>query len=297
MKILLTGSNGMVGSWLAEKLSGSSHQTLATGRSDCRLDPTLFHSNFKYQQLDITNSDEVDNQIQQFQPNLIIHGAAVTQVDDCEQNKSLTYSINVAGTAHLLSSAEEVNARFLYLSTDFVFSGNSGPYSEADTTEPVNYYGQTKELAEQLVIESRLSTCIIRTILLFGKSTNITRSNFIYWVKDNLETGKPIRVVNDQIRTPTYIPDLVKGIMLAVEKGAVGTYHISGKEVFTPYDMAMEVADHLNLDKKLITPVDASTFTQIGKRPQKTGFHIEKAEKELGFCPTDFKTALTQIFG
>ena len=296
MKILLTGSNGMVGSWLSQKLSGSSHQTLATGRSDCRLDSSLFHANFQYQQLDITNSDEVHHQIQQFQPNLIIHGAAMTQVDDCEQNKSLTYSINVTGTNHLLSAAEEVNARFLYLSTDFVFSGNSGPYSEADTTEPVNYYGQTKELAEQLVTESRLSTCIIRTILLFGKSTNITRSNFIYWVKDNLEAGKPIKVVNDQIRTPTYILDLVKGIMLAVEKGAVGIYHVSGKEIFTPYAMAMEVANHLKLNTNLITPVDASTFTQIGKRPQKTGFHIEKAEKILGFSPTEFKSALSQIF-
>ena len=297
MKILLTGSNGMVGSWLAQELSGSKHQILATSKGECRLDKSLFHNQFQYQQLDITNLEDVQMHVQKFQPNLIIHGAALTQVDDCEQNKMATYSINVSGTSHLLSAAEEVNARFLYLSTDFVFSGNSGPYSEGETTEPVNYYGQTKELAEQLVTDSKLSTCIIRTILLFGKSTNITRSNFIYWVKDNLEAGKPIKVVNDQIRTPTYIPDLVKGIMLAAEKGALGIYHISGKEVFTPFEMALEVANHLKLDKELITPVDASTFTQIGKRPQKTGFHIEKAEKELGYCPTDFKTALSEIFG
>jgi dTDP-4-dehydrorhamnose reductase len=296
MKILLTGSNGMLGSHLAEKLSQSGHQTWATGKGECRLPSHLLHANFIYQNLDITQKDAVDQTINSVQPDVIVHAAAMTQVDDCEQNMSLSYSVNVDGTRNLLESAEEVNSRFCLISTDFVFSGASGPYSENDPTGAVNYYGQTKELAEQLVMSSRLNWSIARTVLLYGKADPSKRSNFIYWVKQNLEAGKHIKVVNDQIRTPTFIPDLANGIDLMIEKGARGIFHLSGKDILTPYQMAILIAKHLHLNESLIEPVDASIFTQIGKRPLKTGFVIDKAVKELGYDPTSFKNALSSIF-
>jgi len=292
MKILLTGCNGMVGSWITEKLSSSPHNLLATSRGEYRLDPDLLNQNCNFSPLDITDRNAVIETIGEFHPDVIIHGAAITQVDDCEINKSLCYSVNVDGTRFIIEAANEVNARLCYLSTDFVFSGEAGPYKETDKTGPVNYYGQTKELAEQLVMESGLHWSILRTILLYGKADPIKRSNFIYWVKKNLEEGTKIKVVNDQIRTPTYIPDLVNGILLALEKGASGIYHISGENVFTPYEMAVVVAEHLQLNKELLEPVDASSFTQVGKRPLKTGFIIEKAKTELGFAATDFRKSL-----
>jgi dTDP-4-dehydrorhamnose reductase len=296
MKILLTGSNGMLGSHLAEKLSQSGHQTWATGKGECRLPSHLLHANFIYQNLDITQKDAVDQTINSVQPDVIVHAAAMTQVDDCEKNMSLSYSVNVDGTRNLLESAEEVNSRFCLISTDFVFSGASGPYSENDPTGAVNYYGQTKELAEQLVMSSRLHWSIARTVLLYGKADPSKRSNFIYWVKQNLEAGKHIKVVNDQIRTPTFIPDLANGIDLMIEKGARGIFHLSGKDILTPYQMAILIAKHLQLNESLIEPVDASIFTQIGKRPLKTGFVIDKAVNELGYHPTSFKNALSSIF-
>lgn len=296
MKILLTGSNGMLGSSLAEKFSQSRHQVWATGKGECRLSSHLFHSNFHYQSLDITQKEEVIDFTNSFKPDIIIHSAALTQLDECELNKRLCYSVNVDGTRNLLESAEDINSRFCLVSTDFVFSGEGGPYAETDPTGAVNYYGQTKELAEQLVIESRLNWSIARTILLYGKADPSKRSNFIYWVKQNLEAGKQIKVVNDQIRTPTYIPDLVNGITLISEKGASGIFHLSGKDILTPYNMAVLIAKHLNLNETLIEPVDASTFSQMGKRPLKTGFIIDRAVKELGYEPTAFEKALTLIF-
>jgi dTDP-4-dehydrorhamnose reductase len=296
MKILLTGSNGMLGSSLAEKLSQSAHQIWATGKGECRLPSHLFHTNFHYQSLDITQKEEVEDVIKSIKPDTIIHSAALTQVDDCEQNKSLCYSINVDGTRHLLASAEDINSRFCLISTDFVFSGEDGPYAENDATGAVNYYGQTKELAEQLVMASRLNWSIARTILLYGKAEPSKRSNFIYWVKQNLEAGKQIKVVNDQIRTPTYIPDLVNGISLIINKGARGIFHLSGKDILTPYQMAVLIAKHLNLNETLLEPVDASTFTQLGIRPLKTGFMIDRAVKELGYEATAFEKALSLIF-
>lgn len=286
----------MLGSLLAEKLSQSGHQTWATGKGECRLPSHLFHPNFSYHSLDITQKDDVAQIISLFKPDAIIHAAAMTQVDDCEQNKRLCYSINVDGTRNLLESAEDINSSFCLISTDFVFSGDAGPYAENDPTGAVNYYGQTKELAEQLVMSSRLNWSIARTVLLYGKSDPSKRSNFIYWVKLNLDAGKHIKVVNDQIRTPTYIPDLANGISLIIEKGARGIFHLSGKDILTPYQMAILIAKHLNLNESLIEPVDASIFTQIGKRPLKTGFVIDKAVNELGYDPTSFENALSTIF-
>ena len=287
----------MVGSAVSKVLAGSSsHITLATGRGPCRLPPSSLSSQLTYLQLELTSPKEVLHAVQSFLPDIIIHAAAITQVDDCELNKEVCYSVNVDGTALLIAAAEQVKSRFCYLSTDFVFDGVSGPYKEEDQATPINYYGETKKIAEDILTASSLSWSIARTVLLYGKADHITRSNFIYWVKDNLEAGINIRVVNDQLRTPTYIPDFVDGIIKIAESVAEGVYHISGEEAMTPYDMAIAVAEYLQLDKTLINPVDAATFTQPGKRPLKTGFSIEKAKRDLGYSPISFKESLAQIF-
>lgn len=286
----------MVGSNLSKELTKTNHTVLATGRCENRLPPSYLHEKFQYRSLDITEKEQVMDIVIGFKPDLVIHGAAMTQVDECEEKKMLSYKTNVEATDHLILAAEEINARYCYLSTDFVFSGDNGPYMEDDETGPVNYYGMTKELAEQHIMQSNLSWTIIRTILLYGKADHLNRSNFIYWVKENLEANKPIRVVADQIRTPTYIPDLTKAIIDMAEKGSQGLYHISGKEVMSPYEMSLVIAQKLGLDTSLIQPVDAQTFTQKGRRPLKTGFIIEKAMKDTAFHPTPFTEALDQIF-
>ncbi len=296
MKILLTGANGMLGSAITEQLSKTNHTLLATGKGDLRHNHLIFNELSDYTSMDIADRITSKKLINSFKPDAIIHSAAITQVDDCELNRDHCYSINTASTIELISIAKEVNAAFHFISTDFVFSGDDGPYVESDQTGPVNYYGETKELAEQYLIQSGLDWSIIRTVLLYGKTDQIKRSNFIYWVRDNLMESKPIKVVNDQIRTPTYIPDLAKGIIAVVEQEAKGIYHISGDEIMTPYEMAIKVARFLKLDEQLITPVDATTFTQPGIRPQRTGFHIKKAMEELGYMPTAFNTALAEIF-
>lgn len=286
----------MVGSNLSKELTKTKHTVLATGRSENRLPSSYLHEKFQYRSLDITEKEQVMDIVTGFKPDLIIHGAAMTQVDECEQNKTLSYKTNVEATDHLILAAEEINARYCYLSTDFVFSGDNGPYVENDETGPVNYYGMTKELAEQHIMQSNLSWTIIRTILLYGKADHLNRTNFIYWVKENLEANKPISVVADQIRTPTFIPDLTKAIIDMAEKGSQGLYHISGEEVMSPYEMSLVIAQKLGLNSNLIQPVDAQTFTQKGRRPLKTGFIIEKAMKDIQFHPTPFRTALDMIF-
>ena len=297
MKVLITGSNGLVGQHLVKLLIDTTkYQIIATGKGESRL-PFAPSDLFNYFTLDITDGIAVNSFIQLHKPTAIIHAAAFTQPDPCELDKIACWDINVTATRFLIEAAETVNAYFLYVSTDFVFNGLNGPYKETDETGPVNYYGSSKLAAEKSVTESNLQCSIVRTVLVFGNILVGNRSNVISWVQENLENNKPIKVVSDQWRTPTYVADLAKGILLALQKKATGIYHISGEEGMSPYDMATATADYLHLDKSLITKVDASIFTQPAQRPLRTGFIIDKARQELGFKPLSFKDALQQMLG
>jgi dTDP-4-dehydrorhamnose reductase len=295
MKILITGSNGLLGQNLINLLiETTAYNIIATGRGESRL-PFKASSQYNYFSLDITDGIAVNDFLQQQQPDVIIHAAAMTQPDPCELNWVECWNVNVTATRFLVSAAESINARFIYVSTDFVFDGTDGPYKETDQPNPVNYYGSSKLAAEKAVEESKLHWAIVRTVLVYGNILVGNRSNIISWVKENLENNKPIKVVSDQWRTPTYVEDLAKGILLVVEKNAKGIFHISGEEGMSPYNMACAVADYLLLDKSLLTEVNAATFTQPAQRPLRTGFVIGKAKKELGYQPLGFKEALKKM--
>jgi len=220
----------------------------------------------------------------------------MAQPDACELNKDECWNTNVRGTGYIANAAQKINSRIIYISSDFVFNGDAGPYNENDEPAPVNYYGESKLAAEKIVEASPVDWAIVRTVLVYGNILAGTRSNVVTWVKDNLEKDKPIKVVNDQIRTPTYVEDLSKAIVLIAQKHAKGIYHISGKEVFTPYQMAIQVADYFGLNKLLMEKVDAAVFTQPAQRPLKTGFIIDKAEKDLGYSPISFKEGIAKMY-
>lgn len=296
MKILITGANGLLGQHLVKMVMDSTkHSIIATGRGACRMNFS-FSKNFQYYSLDITDAVAVEDFITAHQPNIIVHTAAITQADECEQNHIACWHANVTATGFLINAAEKINAHFIYLSTDFVFDGLGGPYTETDETGPVNYYGSSKLAAEKAVQQNLLHWCIIRTVLVYGNTWLKNRSNIVSWAKDNLEKQQQIKVVSDQWRTPTYVDDLATGVLMAIEKNATGIYHISGEEMMTPYDMAMATAVYLKLDIKLIEKVNASTFTQPAKRPAKTGFVIDKAKRELGYKPISFIEGLRKMF-
>ncbi|HUP11663.1 MAG TPA: SDR family oxidoreductase, partial [Niastella sp.] len=248
--------------------------------------------NYTYREMDIANALEVFAVMTQEKPDVVVHAAAMTQVDDCELRPQQCERINVQGTSQVLTDAETFSSHFIYISTDFVFDGEQGNYAEEDDTKPISLYGFTKLQAESMVQTSTIPFAIVRTCLVYGNLLKGTRSNIVSWVKESLEQGKTIQVVSDQVRTPTYVEDLAKGIALIIEKKATGIYHISGKDWLTPYDIALKTAAKFNLDASKIVKVDAATFKQPGRRPLKTGFVIEKARKELGFEPMSFDEGL-----
>ncbi|MBT1699174.1 SDR family oxidoreductase [Fulvivirgaceae bacterium PWU4] len=285
MKILVTGSNGLLGQKLTPVLLNDKTITPCfTSRGKTVL-PGL-DSVFK--PMDITDADAVDTVFNAFKPDVVINTAAMTMVDQCETDRDACWLANVTSVENLVSASRAVNAHFIHISTDFIFDGSHGPLDEQAQPRPVNFYGESKLAAETVVMNSGLSWSILRTVLVYGITNDMSRSNIVLWVKDNLEKGKTIKVVNDQWRTPTLAEDLAMGCYLAAKKRAKGVYNISGKDFLSPYDIAIKTADFFGLDKSLITAVDSNTFTQPARRPLKTGFIIDKARKELGYEPHSF---------
>lgn len=294
MKILITGANGFLGHYLVEQLLEKGYEVIATGRGESRL-PFHGKQGFTYAPMDFTNMYDVHDVFSTFSPQAVIHAGAQTKPDESELNQMETYLTNVEGTVNLLVNAAELQSFFLFVSTDFIFDGERGMYNEDDEAKPVNYYGRTKLEAEELVKDYESDWAIVRTVLVYGKPLT-GRSNILTIVRDKLEKGEVYNVVDDQVRTPTYVGDLAAGIVTILEKKAKGIFHLSGRDILTPYQMAIKTANYLGLDSSLINRVTASNFSQPAKRPAKTGFDITKAKKEIGYDPISFDDGLVKTF-
>ena len=294
MKILITGANGFLGHYLVKQLLEKKHNVIATGKGDCRL-PFSSNKNFEYVTMDFTDPFMVHDVFDKHKPEAVIHAGAMSKPDDCELQQWQAYITNVEGTVTMLLNAEEQKSFFVFVSTDFIFDGEAGMYKEEDEAAPVNFYGKTKLEAEEAVKEYEYGWAIARTVLVYGKPL-AGRSNILSIIKEKLEKGEEYSVVDDQLRTPTYVDDLAAGIIAIIGKKATGTYHLSGNDILTPYEMACKTADYLGLNKSLIKKVTAASFSQPAKRPSKTGFVIEKARKQLGYKPVSFEEGLQKTF-
>ena len=294
MKILITGANGFLGHHLTKHLLQNNHHVIATGKGDCRLPFNNFEG-FEYATMDFTDPFAVHDVFEKYKPGVVIHAGAISKPDDCEQQQWQAYVTNVEGTVTLLINAAEQKSFFIFVSTDFVFDGTRGMYTEEDVTAPVNFYGKTKAEAEEAVKEYEHGWAIARTVLVYGKPL-AGRTNILRIVKEKLEKGEEYSVVDDQVRTPTYVEDLAAGIIAIAEKRAHGIYHLSGTDILTPYQMACMAADYLGLNKSLLKKVTAADFSQSAVRPLKTGFIIDKAKDQLGYVPLSFKEGLIKTF-
>src|SRR5690554_6195052 len=290
--LLITGANGLLGQKLvAGLLEKDTFRVLATGKGKCRL-PTAWKG-YTYLSMDVTDPVQIEQVIGKFLPQAVIHCASMTNVDRCEVERKSCFEQNVTAVAHMVDACSRHGVHLIHLSTDFIFDGKDGPYMEDDPPNPINYYGKTKLESENLIKASSLTKwAIVRTGLVYGISSDMSRSNIVLWVRDNLINGKELSLVDDQVRTPTLAEDLAAGCILIAEKGATGVYNISGSDLLTPYDMAVETASFFNLDASKLKKVDSQAFTQTAKRPLKTGFIIDKASKTLGYKPRTLKEGI-----
>lgn len=289
--ILITGANGLLGQKLVERLiEKNSFDIVATGRGKCRL-PREWRG-YAYSQMDITDQNQINKVFESCRPAVVIHCASMTNVDQCETDRNACFSQNVEAVGFIVQACQQHHSHLIHLSTDFIFDGKNGPYDELDAANPINFYGLTKLESENIVRQSSVDWAIVRTGLVYGISYDMSRSNIVLWVKGALENGQSLTLVTDQFRTPTLAEDLAEGCVLIAEKKATGIYNISGDDYLTPYDMAIETAGFFGLDASKINKSDSTHFSQVAKRPLKTGFIIDKAVDELGYSPHSFKEGI-----
>jgi len=289
MKILVTGSNGLLGQKLSTLLLEKGISFLATGVGENR-NPSLPLE--CYRTMDVTSQTSINSVFQEFQPTHVIHGAAMTNVDACETDRDGCWNLNVTATEHLVKACSSQNIHLTHVSTDFIFDGKAGPYREDDEPNPLSFYGESKLKAEEVVKVGTMPFAILRTVLVYGITPHMSRSNIVLWAKGALENGQNISVVNDQFRTPTLAEDLAMGCFLAASKNAQGVYNISGKDFMSIYQLVERVAKYFNLSTEKVVQVSSSTLNQPAKRPPITGFILDKAMAELGYQPHSFEEGI-----
>ena len=292
-KLLITGSNGLLGQKLIHQLIHHPvFELIATSRGENRCG---VKSGYTYLPPDITNQAEVNHVFNTVKPEVVIHTAAMTNVDACELDHAACTAMNVDAVSYLVEAAQQHNSHFIHLSTDFIFDGTRGPLDESEQPAPLSFYGESKWKGEQIVQSAKCPWAIARTVLVYGVVDDMSRSNIVLWAKGALEQGKTIHVVDDQFRTPTLAEDLAQGCIRIAEKQATGIYNISGPDFMSILELENRVADYFQLDKSLIVPSKSEGIKQPAKRPPITGFVLTKAITELGYQPHSFEDGLSVV--
>ncbi len=293
-RILVTGANGLLGQALVRRLSTSAlYDVLATSNNP---EPRFANLSCGYIRMDIRDRESVARVFEDFTPTTVINCAAMTQVDRCETDRSECWRVNARSVERIARECHGIGARLIQVSSDFVFDGEAGPYSETDRPSPLNFYGKAKLAGENAARDAGIGKwAVVRTNVVYGAGRNLPRNNFVSWVRQELERGHPINAFVDQVRTPTYAYDLAKGIERIVRFHKRGIYNISGCELVSMYRFAHKVAAAFGLDSSLVSPIDSSDLVQTAQRPRTTGFIILKAETELGFKPHSIPAALAHM--
>ena len=293
MIILITGSNGLLGQKIVSQLLNSGVEFIASSKGENR-NPACPAN--QYLSLDILSQEEIIAVFHQVKPTHIIHTAALTNVDYCELNSEMCYALNVKATALLINEATKINAHFQLLSTDFIFDGENGPYTETDTPNPLSHYSTSKWKAEQLLNEStNKNWSIVRTIIVYGQGHQLSRSNLIIWARDALLAKQEISVVDDQFRAPTWADDLAWACIQICLEGKVGVFNACGPETLSIYEIVLRIARFYGCDPTLIKKTNSSTLNQAAKRPPKTGLVLTKSTAEIGYNPKSLEETLALL--
>ena len=286
--LLITGSNGLLGQKIAQiackhwKILGVDLHEFAVTPGD------------QYRRLDITAEQAVSQLIEETRPDWAINTASVTDVDRCEAEKELAWQVNVKGAENVALACQKIGSKMIHISSDYVFDGKNGPYSEEDPTNPLSWYGKTKLEGEQIALSCSPENIVLRTMVLYGYGPAV-RPNFVTWVINSLQTGKAIRVVADQWGNPTYADNLAEALLKLCASGAAGLFHFAGGEFLSRWEMATEITQKFDLNAKLITPIATSELNQSAPRPLRSGLKTEKIEELLGIKPLSFQEGLNRL--
>jgi len=287
LKLLITGASGLYGSKLAQK---AIEQGIEVYSSD--IQNLNVHGNFV--KMDVTKKEQVEEVFQRIKPDVVVHAASLTDVDKCELDKDLAWKINVDGTKNIIQASELTESFLIYISTDYVFSGEKGCYVESDAADPLNYYGLTKLIAEEIV-GTQPQYFIARPSVIYGATPAAGKVNFALWLIEALRKGESVKIVTDQWNTPTLNTSLAEMTLEAINRRLIGTYHLAGATRVSRFEFAKEIADVFGLDKSLITKAKSSQFSWPALRPVDASLDTSLAQRNLASKPLELRDALQRL--
>lgn len=289
MKVLITGSTGRIGRYvLLHKPQEVEAELLLSPFSEQI-------PGFSWYRLDITDTSKIMMSVTCAEPDVVIHCAAVSDVDWCEQNPETAMKINRDGTCKIAQACNDCGAKMVLISTDFVFDGRFGPYSENDKTNPINFYGRTKLEGEHAALQSLDNLLIVRVAAAFGLRIEGSKHNYVSSMIEKLQTGNQVEAWIDQYNTPSYMDELAQVLWMLIHKDVTGVIHYGTSDRLSRYEMALHVCHIMGFPEKLVLPVRLADMKLHAKRPLETGFVTDKVHEILGVPPIMFDNALLHI--
>jgi dTDP-4-dehydrorhamnose reductase len=290
LKLLITGASGLYGSKLAKLALDSGIEVYSSD-----IQSLSIYGNFV--KLDITGKAQVNESFHNIKPDVVVHAATLTDVDKCEINKELAWKVNVEGTKNIVEASKNVGSFLIYISTDYVFSGEKGCYVESDSPEPINYYGLTKLEAETVVMQNldESDFFIGRPSVIYGSTPAAGKVNFALWLIETLRKGDHVKIITDQWNTPTLNTNLAEMTLEVIERRLNGVYHTCGSTRVSRFEFAKKIADVFDLDKSLIDKVTSAQFTLPAKRPMDSSLDTSLAQRNLNCKPLPLDKALEQL--
>jgi len=288
-KLLITGGSGFIG-WNLAKCAAEFYDVFFTYRQH----PVSIEGCQEYQ-VNLQNRSEIEDLLEEIQPEIVIHTAAIADVDICEKHRSLAYEINVATTSHLAKCAEELNCRFVYISTDLIFDGKAGNYTETDRPISINYYGETKLLGEKAVMSTMTDYLIVRMALVYGTGNGVNGC-FTDWIRNGLEHEKPVSLYTDQYRTPLFVLDGVRALVELIEKPVKKEiFHLAGKERLNRYDFGKKFAKVFGYNDQWLRRTKMQGIDSRAQRGSDCSLNTEKIQRLLSFQLSDVNTGLQKM--
>jgi len=288
-EVLITGGSGFLGSYLI-KASQKEFETVGTYHKH-----PVQGQRTSYIQIDITKANQTLRIIRDHRPDCVIHTAALTNVNYCEEHREEAKKINVEGTRNVALACKGAGAKLIYISTDYVFDGENAPYKEDDPPNPINYYAKTKLEGEKIIQSIGIEYAIARISVPYGWHAPNQHKNYVTWLIEKLQNKQTATIVIDQYNTPTLVSNAAEAILEIWKQGKIGIFHVCGKECISRFDFALKVAQVFSLDKQLIKAITSDQLNQIAKRPKKSCLDITKTKKILKIKMLDTNQGLFEM--
>jgi len=275
-KILITGANGLVGQAMCRLLQKKNIKFIGSVKN-------ISESSFSFDvtEMNISCKYSCDHVLNKLSPDIIINTAAFTNVDQCEINKEECWKVNVVGVENIVMYCKSKNIHLVHISSDFVFDGFNGDYSENDVCSPINYYGKTKLCSENIIKENISNYTIIRTSMIYDY--NNFEKGFLSWIAKKVKKNQTINVVDDQFRTATNVHDLVKSIFVILNREKTGVYHISSDVRLSIYDIVCKFVQKNGFDISLVNKISSKELKVVAQRPKDSSLNCHHAMKSLKY--------------